>query len=187
MELSDGEKLILTMLCEISAHLKLQGAVDHRLVSAALTSGNTWGIKHEYPQIFDTRKVRETVTDEVANIMDMWAYIEIVYRQLSPTHKEMVEREASPFGDNVFFNGFDPDSEIDHWATANFLINHMGRSPEFRGRDLNSPTRSLDMQRRMYATYRKLVTNGSLIGRANATYLIAILKSARVPAGVSAA
>ena len=182
MELSDGEKLILTMLCEISDHLKLRGTVDHKLVSAALTSGNVWGIKHEYPHIFAARTVRETVTDEVSNIMDMWAYIEIVYRQLSPTQREMVEREAAPFGDTVFFNGFDPETEIDHWATANFLVNHMGRCNAFKGRDLNDPTRSLDMQRRMYATYRKLVTNGSLIGRANVTYLIAILKAARMPA-----
>jgi len=183
MELSDGEKLILTMLCELSAHLKIQGKVDPKLVSAALTSGNTWGIRHEYPGIFETKTANEAITDEVRNFLDMWAYIENAYRELTPTQKEIVEREAAPVGSNVRFSGFDPNYEVDHWATANFLVNHTGRFNSFRGRNINTPTHSIDMHRRMYATYRKLVTNGSLIGRANVTYLIAILRAARVAVG----
>jgi len=135
MELSDGEKLILTMLCELSAHLKIQGKVDPKLVSAALTSGNTWGIRHEYPGIFETKTANEAITDEVRNFLDMWAYIENAYRELTPTQKEIVEREAAPVGSNVRFSGFDPNYEVDHWATANFLVNHTGRFNSFRGRN----------------------------------------------------
>lgn len=186
MELSDGEKLILTMLCDLQSQLKIRGRVNHKLVSAAVISGNTWGIKQEYPEIFAAKTVKETVTTDVSNIMDMWAYIELTYQQLGPHQRDMIEREAHPYGTNVFFGGFDPDAEVEHWATCNFLVNHMGRYDVFRGRDLDNPTRSLEMQRHMYLMYRKLVTNGSLIGNTKVTYLIAILRAARSPVAASA-
>ncbi len=51
IKLSDGEKVILLMLCEIQEHLEVKGETDTGLVKEAICSGNLWawiGVCREY-------------------------------------------------------------------------------------------------------------------------------------------
>jgi len=45
VKLSQGEKLILLMLCEIQEHLKLKGDTNTELIKEAIYSGNLWGLE----------------------------------------------------------------------------------------------------------------------------------------------
>jgi hypothetical protein len=42
MQLTDAEKLILAMLCDISEHLKVQSDIDPKLVKAAVWGDKMW-------------------------------------------------------------------------------------------------------------------------------------------------
>ena len=83
MELSDAEKLILTMLCEVHAHLGIAGELDPGFVRSALDSGNTWGLRWKYGALYDGNSRSDPpIVKEVAAILDMWSAIEDGYAAL---------------------------------------------------------------------------------------------------------
>ena len=45
IKLSDGEKLILLMLCELQEKLNIKSETDTKLVKEAIFSGNVWGAR----------------------------------------------------------------------------------------------------------------------------------------------
>ena len=71
MKLSDGEKLILTMLCEIHEKLKIENGVDTELVKEAIYGGNLWGMKWAFTGIFHDSEPTDEVVEEAAEIMDI--------------------------------------------------------------------------------------------------------------------
>ena len=75
MQLSDGEKLILFMLSEIHAHLKIKNGVDADFVQAAISHGNLWALKERYTGIFDVPEVPDDVVKEVEDILWMWSML----------------------------------------------------------------------------------------------------------------
>lgn len=77
---------------------------------------------------------------DVVNILTMWSSIENSYEKLSLEDKEIVQIEATPFGKHVKFDGFDGNNECSHFSIASFLIDHLNRFSNFKGRDLNSHT-----------------------------------------------
>src|ERR1700687_3899114 len=69
MQLSQGEKLILLMLCEIQEHLKLKGETNTELVKQAIYSGNLWGLDWGMPGVFHGSEIPDNVVREMANIL----------------------------------------------------------------------------------------------------------------------
>src|ERR1039458_7871123 len=55
MKLSQGEKLILLMLCEIQEHLKIEGGTNTKLIQEAILSGNLWGLDWGLPRSEERR------------------------------------------------------------------------------------------------------------------------------------
>jgi uncharacterized protein len=180
MKFTDSEKLILMMLCEIHEHLGIENGVDPKFVKEAIQSGNTWGLKWQYPGIFDTGDKDPAIVREVGDFLEMWSFIERAYKALSPSDKTRVGTEAEPFGKEVQFRGFDGNYEGEYISVASFLINHLDRFVWFKGRDLNSHMPSIEPYRRMYALFVPLRSSlGG--GELDAVSLIRILKAMTHP------
>ena len=156
MKLSDSEKLILLMLCEVYKSLNIKGDIDPKFVEAAIHGGHYWGLEWDYPGIFHGVEDNETTATEVCDILDMWDFVERAYGTLSKADKDRIETEADPFGKNVVFLGFDGNNESEHMGIAIFLIHEMGRFSGFKDRDLNSHGASIDGYRRMLATFKPI-------------------------------
>jgi uncharacterized protein len=152
MKLSDGEKLILAMLCDIHEHLKIDNGTAS-LVLSAIYSGNLWGLKWIFPGIFDDSEPTEEMLNETVNIMDMWSFIERFYEELSPKEKMFVEKEAKPFDKRVRFDGFDGNGEAAYISIARFLVDKLDRFQNFKGREMNAHVPTLEAHRRMLAVY----------------------------------
>jgi uncharacterized protein YfbU (UPF0304 family) len=142
MNLSDGEKLILAMLCDIYKAMNVKGAIDAERVGASIQDGRL--------EQFGAYLRREPAPmAEVGEILDMWSAIERGYKRLSVEEKQQVEAEAGPLGRGVRFSGFDGDSESEYRNIAYHFIEETGRFERFQGRKLDAHMPSLDGYRRM--------------------------------------
>ena len=56
----------------------------------------------------------------------------------------------------VKFEGFDGNDEGEYMATAEFIIEKMGRFAHFKGRDFNSHSPSLEQHRPMVQAFRAI-------------------------------
>jgi len=153
MNLTDGEKLILTLLCDIHSHLKIENGVDSKLIQEALSGGHLQALKDEYSGIFDVSEKPKEVVKEVEDILFMWLMLERGYASLSPGDKERVRNAANVSDASVRFHGFDGNNEGEYFSTARFVVRQLGKFQEFKGRDLNSHMPSIEMYRRMLAAF----------------------------------
>ena len=156
LRLSDGEKLITSMLCELYKHLEIDGEIDPLFIEKALHGGHYWGLDWQYSGIFDMPADSTETVHEVVQTLNVWRFLERSYANLSEKDKERVKKEAKPFGENVVFPGFDGNDETEHFSIAQFLINELGRFVEFKGRDLNSHMPSIDEYRRMIRAFEPM-------------------------------
>ena len=152
MTLSDGEKLILVMLADLSRAMKVGGDVDPEFVRSTIHSGHLWGLKWQYPDIFGADATLPEVVRETCDILTMWQVLERSYGRLSEADRARVSSEAAPVGQDVRFAGFEANEEP-HFGVATHLVEKLGRFDEFAGRDLNSHAPSIDMHRRMLTAF----------------------------------
>lgn len=180
IRLSDGDKLILIMLCQLFKQLKLKSEIDPEFVEAAIHGGHYWGLKWEYSGIFHDYEDKQSVVNEVVDVLDMWSFLESGFGKLSKKDKERVAAEAEPFGKRVVFAGFDGNNESEYMGVARFLIEELDRFSSFKGRDLNAHMPTVDSHRRMFAVFEPI--RRSLTGRdLNADEIIDILKAKMYP------
>ena len=159
MKLSDGEKLMLIMLCDIQEAQGINTSVNPEFVKSAIYYNCTWGLPWEYPGIpFEDTTTPSTVNN-VVNILQMWTIIETSFASLTAAEKKKVENKAQPFGSNPRFTGFEQNSESEEYHIVLFLINHLNRFLNFKGRDLNSSIPLGGRYRRMYEVYEPMMSN----------------------------
>ncbi len=176
LRLSDGEKLIILMLCDIHKQMKIKGEIEPDFVAASIFHGSLWALGWEYTGIFHGREDKQATLHEVLTILDMWSFIEGGYSKLSKKEKDRVAAEADLVGKRVVFRGFDGNYESEHLGVAGFLIKQMGRFSEFKDRDLNSHCPLLNAYRRMTKVFEPMRAN--LIGhQLTASQIIEILKA----------
>jgi uncharacterized protein len=160
--ISDGERLIISILSDVHKHLKIKGD-DADFVMDAIYGGHYWGLGWKYSGLFHGHKDSKQVVSEVVDVLDMWSFIESAYAKLSPKDKARIEKEAEPFGKHVHFRGFDGNNETEHLGIARFLIDKLERFSSFEGRDLNSHMPSVETYRRMLRVFEPM--RSSLVGR----------------------
>jgi len=180
VNLTNPEKLILTMLAEIHEALSIENGIDHKLLKEAIYSDNTWALTWEMPGIIGggQKEQNPPEVDEVVEILGMWRFLEDSYDMLGPEDKKKVETEAKPFGSRVRFSGFDGNNEGRMMSIASFLVEEMGRFSRFKGRDMNSHGNPpLDAYRRMVDVFEPTVHADPL----NAEQIIEILKAQTHP------
>jgi len=154
MNLSEGERLILAMLCDIHKALNLKGAIDpDTLKPLILEAGSNGAARGVNGAAGNHHRDRTAVATEVSEILDMWSAIERGYKRLSVDEKRNVEAEAGPLGRGVRFSGFDAESEIDYRDVAHILIVEAGQFERFQGRNLDAHMPALAGYRRMLRLY----------------------------------
>ncbi len=177
---SDGEKLILTMLCDLYKHHKINANIDPDFVQSVLYGGHYWGLRWQYSGLFHGHRDRDEKVAEVTNFLDAWFFIETGYAKLSTKDKERVKVEAEPFGEHVAFRGFDGNNESDYLSIARFMIDDLKRFTHFAGRDLNSHMPVVESYRRMYRVFEPIRV--TLVGRElTASEIIELLKALMHP------
>jgi uncharacterized protein len=151
MNLSEGERLILVMLCDIHKALNLKGAIDPDTLKPLLLDAGKNGavVNGGAGDHLD----RTAVTTEVGEILDMWSAIERGYKHLSVDQKREVEIGAGPLGRGVRFSGFDAESEIAYREVAHVLIEEASQFDRFQGRNLDAHMPALAGYRRMLRIY----------------------------------
>lgn len=157
MNITEGEKLVLLMLSEIYDKLEIDGEIDPNFIRSAIFSDNTWSIPWKYTGIPFEEQNTPDIVKEVLDILDMWSMIERSYENLTKEQKELVKKEADPFGENPRFPGFDGNNETEYMGTASFLINDLDRFEEFKGRDLNSHAPLTESYRRMLSAFKPIM------------------------------
>ena len=159
LKFSDGEKLIMFMLCDLYKHFKVDGEIDPSFVAAALHGGHYWGLEWQYTGIFHDHEDNKKAISEVVDVLDVWWFIEQSYGKLSKKDKAGVEKKADPFGKHVTFPGFDGNNESEHLGIARFLIDELDRFSDFKGRDLNSHAPLLGSYLRMLPVFEPMRQN----------------------------
>lgn len=131
MQLTDGERLIIAMLCDVMKGLGAKGEFDPEFVAQAIYSGNTWALTNKYSSVFGGTKSDKTVR-EVYDILDMWA---------------IIEAAGGPS-----FPGFDGNEETEHASIARFITNSMDQFSDMKGR-VDHGVMQLEDYRHMYAHF----------------------------------
>jgi hypothetical protein len=163
MNLSEGERLILLMLCDLYKSLDLKCPIDPELLRAPAS-----GAKEVQSQANGAAPREEGVAAEVGEILDMWSAIERGYKHLTVDEKREVEAGAGPLGRGVRFSGFDSHAEDRYREAAHQLIETTERFERFQGRNLCAHMPSLDGYRRMlrlFVSMRPAMRNGRLGAR----------------------
>ena len=180
---SAGEKLILSMLCDLYKHQEIRGGTDPEFVIEAICRGHYWAFEWEHSGLFDGHVDDRQVVSEVVKTLHMWEFIEIGYERLSEEERRRVDAESHPFGGPVLFRGFDGNNESEHLAIAYFLVDRMNRFRRFKDRDLNSHWPSLDSHRRMRVAFEPMKPH--LVGGSLSASLIIDLLKAQIPPELS--
>ena len=176
LKLRDGEKLIISMLCELYKHLEIDGNIDPLFVEEALHGGHYWALRWQYPGLFDMEADSMKTVDEVVDVLNVWRFLEQSYARLSEKDKDRVKQEAEPFGNRVVFRGFDGNEETEYLIIAQFLIDKLDLFTHFGGRDLNSHMPSIEQHRRMVRAFKPIRSSlsGNLL---SAGHIIKILNA----------
>ena len=180
VKLSDGDKLILIMLCQLFQQLKLKSEIEPEFVEAAIHGGHLWGFEWKYSGIFHGHEDSRAIVTEVVNVLDMWSFLESGFAKLSKKDKERVAAEADPFSKDVTFPGFGGNDEAEYLGVARFLINKLDRFTNFKGRDLDPHMPTVPAYRRMLTIFEPI--RKGIMGRwLNATEMIEILNAMAHP------
>ena len=150
------EKLILSMLCDLARDRNVREGIDPDFVQYAIGGGHYWALGRKYPDVFGGRPDSPELVREVVDILEMWTVLEHHYEHLEEADKARVASEAAPYGTDVNFMGFYANEESSHLSIAEFLIEHIGNYPRFKGRGLNTTQPVVDWYRRMLQVYEPM-------------------------------
>jgi uncharacterized protein YfbU (UPF0304 family) len=161
--LTEGEKLVLLTLKDISHHLQVKNAdLNIDFVSDVIFGGHEWALGWELPGVFHGHQDNPKDVSFAMSVLEMWDHMERGYEALSAEDKALVATKAAPLGDDVQFPGFDGNGEAEYIGIARFLVEKMERFSRFKGRNFNSHTPTLDAYGRMLARFGGM--KKSLIG-----------------------
>lgn len=140
MEFTNEQKLIITLLTDIHAALKISDSVDPQFVQEVVSNNQGWALDWQYPGIFGggAEETPEHVVF-VTKVLNLWERVEQSYAKLGDVEKADIATQAYPFGQDPAFSGFDGNgADGDAYSTTGLLINRMDKWTTFQGRDLNS-------------------------------------------------
>jgi uncharacterized protein YfbU (UPF0304 family) len=149
--LTDGEKLITSILIDVAKGLGVETQTNLDLVRSVIYGGHYWALGWEMPGIFHGHVDRRSRVSFVVDVLDMWEFLEEAFEKLDPDEREKLEIAAKPFGNAVIFRGFDGNNESEYLGIARFLVEDLSRFSRFRNRDggLNSHYPTIDTYSRM--------------------------------------
>ncbi|WP_095166076.1 YfbU family protein [Pseudomonas sp. Irchel 3H3] len=156
MKLTNGERLITLMLCELYDKLDVVGEVDPDFLRTAIYTENEWSLAWKYPGIPFKSEDEPPELREVLDILEMWSFIETSYAELGQDEKNILLTRTQPFTTAPRFPGFDGNNEAEYISISSILIDQLDRFQDFSGRDLNAHMPTLGTYRRMLAKFREV-------------------------------
>ncbi len=147
MKITDGERLIALMLCDISDTLKVEGELKPKFIREMLCGNDEWAIKDKYHGLFHGEGPSDEIVQETREILNAWRDITFSVKALSDTDRGAV----GGGGDRYKFPGFD-GNEPGHYGVASVLLNQLELFDELSGEPLNSHSNNIQ-------THRNLVAN----------------------------
>jgi uncharacterized protein YfbU (UPF0304 family) len=158
MELRPAERLILLLLGDVHQALKIQGDIDTGFLRKAILQGQFWALDWEMPGArYDAS---HEVVEDVVKILDLHAILEASWEALEPKHRADIQMP-----ERLRFSGFNAAEEQPHYDIARFLIEEMGRFPQFKGRRLDAPAPTLARARSMLRALHQLRPDEELTTR----------------------
>jgi uncharacterized protein YfbU (UPF0304 family) len=131
--LSEGEKLILTMLCDLYRKVGAEGAIDPGFLQSAVRGGHYWAVEWQYPSFAHGHDNTVSQADFVSKVLGLWRQIEESFRQLSADQKGKVMSEAALTA-QPSFPGWDGRRETDYMSIARFMTDRMNMFPSQKGK-----------------------------------------------------
>lgn len=137
VQLSDGEKLIIAMIADLSKD-KSKREIDTKGIMDALYGGHYWALKWEHEWLLNDYQDKPGAVSFVVDVLDMWSFIEEACEKFT---NEQLQQIADTLGysEPVFaFAGFDGNYETEYMGIVQHLVESMGRFARFKGRSFNS-------------------------------------------------
>ncbi|AMM13332.1 hypothetical protein AX768_03615 [Burkholderia sp. PAMC 28687] len=173
MKMSNAEKLIATMLCEVMKKVKATDELDPDLIQDAIYSNHLWAIEWKYHGLFaDNADETPEEVGYVVDVLDMWSFIEDASAGLSTEDVARV-KEAHPHFSGTF-PGFDGNNESELLSIARMLVGKLERFEEFDGRVNNSHMPTTPRYKRMLTVFEPIRVDLGAPRKLNADELIAI-------------
>ncbi|WP_407175767.1 YfbU family protein [Bradyrhizobium sp. STM 3562] len=154
MNLSDGEKLIMLMLADVSKALEMEGE-NPQFIQKTIANDDLWALRWKYHGAPFSKHPAPPEVAETCEILEMWSVVESSFAALSPTEKKRVKYDAYPFGNDVQFHGFYGNHDP-HTSIARVLIEDLGLWTEFKGRSPDDHARTLEHHMRMYHVFESV-------------------------------
>lgn len=156
LEISNVEKLMLYLLCDIHEKVEADRELDPKLIRRALLYGHTWGLEMEYGNFFPTVGDNRDIKSEVVDMLDMFNFVEAAVERLTEEERQRLT-DAVGHLDLARFTGFDGNHELEHASVMSFMVEDMGRFSRFKDRaHLNSHSERLTRYRRMVAAFEPI-------------------------------
>lgn len=161
MEFSNEQKLIITLLTDIHAALKIKDSgLDPVFVQRMVASDNGWALAWQYPGIYEHAPETPEKVKFVADVLDMWEAIEHHYQNLDAAERQQLVGLAPVFGNSPAFRGFDGNNEAEERSIVDILVEDLGRWEIFKGRDTNSHVSLSDAYIRMREAFEEIIGTG---------------------------
>lgn len=180
MEFSNQQKLIITLLTDIHAHLGIDNSVDPGFVQRMVRRGHGWALGWAYPGLFEDGIEPPEAVAFVAEVLTMWEAIEETHAGFDQARKDRLAELAPIFGRDPRFGGFDGNHEADLREIVHILVDDLGRWPAFRGRETDSHRILADGYRRMLEVYQR-IPNPGYESRLSVEALAEILNARVIP------
>lgn len=162
--LSNSEKLTTWLLTEI---LRTQKGYDQqdtiKLIQESIYGGHFWALQWEMTGVLHSHVDKPAVVTLVVDTLEVWTFIESAYTKFTKAEKARLKSEVGPWAEDPKFMGFDGNNESEYMSVAGFLVNHLDRFENFKGRGFNSHMPSVARYRRMIDRFESMRSN--LIGR----------------------
>jgi uncharacterized protein YfbU (UPF0304 family) len=131
--LSMGEKLILSILCDVGRKVGSEGMIDPDFLEAAIKGGHSWAIEWQHPSLSHGHTNSQNTAEFVIRVLSMWRLVEDSFAKLSEQEKDLVRQEAGLSG-VPSYPGWDSEQEANYKSTARFMTERMNLFPMFEGR-----------------------------------------------------
>lgn len=136
LNFSKEQQVIIHMIADLGRQPGKR-EFNAEFISKAVAYGHTWAIEWQYGSVLGEPDPEDQVSF-VADVLDMWRFIESHYSQLDDAGRAQVEATAGQFAKDPKFTGFDGNNETNLMSIAQFMVEDMGRFAEFQGRSFNS-------------------------------------------------
>jgi uncharacterized protein len=154
VNITDGEKLIILLLTDISKRLKDDPQIDPNFIEQTIYSNQLWGFEWEFSGIPFERSDTPPLVSETVDILEMFSLTMHHFGKLAPEQQQEIRDGlgyASHGLDN--FPGFDGNNDP-HFGIARYLVEDLKRFKDLPGATNNSHTQtSLPRYRKMLQTY----------------------------------